>query len=263
MLPQRKYDTLNSSYEIVATISGTTIARINKIIIIDEIIRFDFLFCQENMSKTSLLTERILYMNFPFFASFIVFIIWLSYELSKHKRMDAEIEQSFWKKERQANNTRRQSLDDLEYITIPFDNLPMDILADDEQVADYHNTLRFISESPIVNFTGITNTDLKLQYGAPNIDLLTRYDQNYTTLVRTMQQWASYLYDKGYSKEAKSILEFAISTRSDVSGSYKLLCKIYQEENTPEKIKELYPVAESINSVMKKTIVRILQEAEK
>ncbi|MBQ6807085.1 MAG: hypothetical protein IJO97_06635 [Lachnospiraceae bacterium] len=177
--------------------------------------------------------------------------------------MDAEIERAFWEKERQANNTRRQPLDDLEYITIPFEQLPVDLLADDEQVADYLRTLKFISESPIVNFTGITNTDLKLQYGAPNIDLLTRYDQNYTTLVRTLNQWASYLYDKGFSKEAKGILEFAISTRSDVSGSYKLLCKIYNEENTPDKIKELYPIAESLNSVMKNTIVRILQEAEK
>ena len=31
---------------------------------------------------------------------------------------------------------------------------------------------------------------------------------------------------------------------------------------TPEKIKELYPAAEALNSAMKKAIVRILQEAE-
>lgn len=202
-------------------------------------------------------------MKLPFFASFIVFIVWLSYELSKHNRIDAEPERLFWEKERLANNTRRQSLDELEYITIPFDNLPMNVLSEDQQIIDYQDTLKCISESPIVNFTGITNTDLKLQYGAPNIDLLTKYDQNYTTLVRTLQQWAAYLYDKGYSAEARTILEFAVSTRSDVSGSYKLLCTIYKEENTPEKIKELYPIAESINSVMKKTICRILQEAEK
>lgn len=202
-------------------------------------------------------------MKFTFFASFIVFIIWLTYELAKHKRIDARTEQNFWEKEHLANNTRRQSLDSLDYITIPFDRLPIGLLSDDERVADYISTLNALNDTPIVNFTGITNTDLKLEYGAPNIDLLTRYDQNYTTLVRTLQQWASYLYEKGYPSEAKEILEFAISTKSDVSGSYKLLCKIYREENTPEKIKELYPIAEGLNSVMKNTIVRILQEAEK
>lgn len=202
-------------------------------------------------------------MKLPFFASFIVFIVWLSYELAKHNRMDTESERIFWEKERQANNTRRQSLENLEYITIPFDTLPMNVLSEDEQVMDYQDTLKFISESPIVNFTGITNTELKLQYGAPNIDLLTKYDQNYTTLVRTLHQWASYLYDRGYHPEAKTILEFAVSTKSDVSGSYKLLCAIYKEENTPEKIEALYPIAESVNSVMKKTICRILQESEK
>ncbi|MDD6810437.1 MAG: hypothetical protein PUD93_01015 [Lachnospiraceae bacterium] len=202
-------------------------------------------------------------MKFPFFASFILFIIWLTYELAKHKRIDAKIEQNFWEKERLANNTRRQSLENLDYITIPYDRLPMELLPDDEKVTEYKNTIKSLGDSPIVNFTGITNTDLKLEYGAPNIDLLTRYDQNYTVLVRTLQQWASYLYDRGYSVEAKEILEFAISTKSDVSGSYKLLCKIYREENTPEKIRALYPIAENLNSVMKNTIVRILQEAEK
>lgn len=243
------------------TRSGTTIANINTITMTAEIICLDFLLCHENTAKTSLLTERILYMKFPFFASFIVFIIWLTLKLSKNSRLEESQNQAFWEKERLADNTRRQPLDDLEYITIPFEKLSMDLLPDDERASDYKATLDSLSESKIVNFTGITNTDLKLKYGAPNIDLLTRYDQNYTILARTLQQWASHLYENGYRKEACTILEFAVSTRTDVSGTYKLLCKIYQEENTPEKIQDLYSTAESLNSVMKNTIVRILQEA--
>lgn len=201
-------------------------------------------------------------MKFPVFASFLIFIIWLSLNLARSNRRDEASKQSFWEKERLANSTRRKPLDDLPYIKIPLDSLSMHLLPEDEQASEYKEIFRSLNESKIVNFTGITNTDLKLQYGAPNIDLLTQYDQNFTVLARTLHQWASYLYEKGYPQESCQILEYAVSIGSDVSGSYKLLCKIYKENNTPEKIRSLYPVAESLNSLMKNTIVRILQEAE-
>ena len=201
-------------------------------------------------------------MKIPIFAIFIVFVVWLTYEISKSDRKEEKIRNAFWERERQANNTRRKPLDDLAYITIPFEKLPVELYAEEEPVKEYLQTLHFLAQSPIVNFTGISNTDLKLQYGAPNIDLLTKYDQNYTMLARTLQQWASFLYEKGSVPEAREVLEFAISTNTDVSGTYKLLCKIYKEENTPEKIQSLYPVAESLNSLMRPAILRILQESD-
>ena len=201
-------------------------------------------------------------MKFPLFASFIIFIIWFTIQLARRENKDNAIKQSFWEKERRANNTRRQPLDDLPYIRISYESLFLHLLPDNERADEYREIFHSLSESQIVNFTGITNTDLKLKYGAPNIDLLTRYDQNFTLLARTLQQWASLLYENGYIKEAREILEMAVSIKTDVSGSYILLCKIYREENTPEKIKELYPAAESLNSLMKNTIVRILQESE-
>ena len=199
-------------------------------------------------------------MKFPFFASFIVFCIWLGYEIHKHRNKQAKVEQEFWQKEAAANHTRRKPLDNLLYITIPFDTLPMHVMAEDSEVADYHQTLRELATSPIVNFTGISNTDLKLQYGAPNIELLSRYDQSYTTLVRTLQSWAEVLFANEYFEESKNILEFAISTRTDISATYKLLTTIYKQNNSPEKIKDLLPIAEHLNSGMKNHILKLLKE---
>ena len=167
----------------------------------------------------------------------------------------------FWAKEQAANNTRRQPLDDLDYIRIPVDEFPMSLLPDVPKAEDYKQIILSLSELPIVNFTGISNTDLKLRYGAPNIELLISYDQNYTLLVRTLQQWAQLLYDNGYADEARKLLEFSVSTGSDVSSTYRLLCRIYKEQGTPEKIDDLYPMAEVLQSAMQKTIVRILQES--
>ena len=199
-------------------------------------------------------------MKFPVFASFIIFCIWLGYELHKRRNLDEKLNQSFWEKEAAANKTRRKSLDGLDYIQIPFDTLPMELLANDPSVAEYHETLRNLSERPIVNFTGISNTDLKLQYGAPNIDILSRYDQSYTVLVRTLQKWGETLYQNGYKDAAREILEFAISTRTDVSATYKLLSSIYLENGQPEKISELIPVAENLNSSLSGHITDMLRQ---
>lgn len=199
-------------------------------------------------------------MKMPFFASFIIFIVWLTYELSKSRRRDEKTKTTFWEKEAKANSTRRKSLDDLNYITIPFASLPMDTLTQNEEIAECIQTLHSLAESPIVNFTGISNTDLKLQYGAPNIELLMRYDQNYTTLACTLQKWAERLYNAGYITEAKRILEFAISTDTDVSNSYRLLASIYHSEGNRDRICELMERARNLKSGSRNIIVRILQE---
>lgn len=201
-------------------------------------------------------------MRFPFFASFIVFCIWLGYELHKHRNMEAKADRDFWAKEAAANSTRRKSLENLAYIQIPFESLPTAVFSDDSAIKECLETLTELSASPIVNLTGISNTDLKLQYGAPNIDLLSQYDQRYTVLARTLQTWAKLLYEKGCPDDARQVLEFAVETHTDISGSYKLLSTIYREYGQPEKIKALIPIAENLNSPMKKHILQLLQEEE-
>ena len=136
----------------------------------------------------------------------------------------------------------------------------MNTHTEDSLICEYFETLKTLSENPIVNFTGISNTDLKLMYGAPNIDLLSRYDQNYTILVRTLQSLSQALYEKGCPEEACQFLEFAISIRTDIASSYKLLSSIYLQNGQPEKISALIPVAENLNTSLSKHIVSSLKE---
>lgn len=198
-------------------------------------------------------------MKYPIFASVVILSLLLMYEIHKHRNKEEKYYQSLIDKEIEANSTRRKPLDDLEYIKIPLDRLPMEVLSDDEKVAEYHSTLRELSESQIVNLTGISNTDLKLKYGAPNIDILMRYDHCYTMLVRTLFEWGEYLYKQGLVSETKTVLEYAVSIGTDVSGTYSLLAKIYDSEGNTDKIKELIPVASEINSLMKDSIVSNLE----
>lgn len=200
-------------------------------------------------------------MKFPIFASFIVFTIWLTFELKKNSIKQKKEQDKFWELEAAANSTRKKSLAHLDYITLPLDQFPMECLMDDEIIQDIHKTIRILSEKKIVNFTGYTNTELKLEYGAPNITALTEYDQNFTLLVRTLQKWAEYLYQHDYIPQAQLLLEYAISIRSDVSKSYKLLADIYFLHGDFDKIRGLCDTASTLNSVMKNAIVRTLQES--
>lgn len=200
-------------------------------------------------------------MKLPFFASFIVFCIWLSYQLRRQGKKEKNLSQSYWAREAAANSTRKKPLDDVEFITIPFEFLPMSTMKEDAKVAECHKILSTLGEQKIVNFTGLTNTDLKLQYGVANLNFLSECDQNYTVLVRTLQKWASLLYENGYTEDAKCILEFAVSTKTDVSSTYAMLSEIYKKTGQTDKIESLLQIAEGLNSAMKPTIVRILQEA--
>lgn len=166
-------------------------------------------------------------MKFPFFASFIVFIILLTLRLRHSGRKDAKAADEYWKKELQANATRRKSLDQLPYITIPFDRLPMDVLATDDSIQEIQKTLKALSETKMVNFNGKSNTDLKLEYGAPNINLLAEYDQNYTDLIICLNKWGALLLEKGESPAAQTVLEYAVEIGSDISATHKMLADLY------------------------------------
>ncbi len=200
-------------------------------------------------------------MNLLILASLIVFSLTLAYMLKRTKRKEEEAEQSFWERERQANSVRRKSLEHLNYITIPLETLPTSLLNDDPTVAECIELLQNLSARSIVNLTGYSNTDLKLEYGTANITALSEYDQNYTLLVRTLQKWADILLEKNYPQAAETVMEFAVQTNTDISRTYYKLAELYAAEGKQDKIDNLITTAQALRSANKKAIVRTLQES--
>lgn len=197
-------------------------------------------------------------MKFPILASVIIFCLVINHAIRKNNRRQNELDNSFWEREKQANATRRKSLDGLDYITIPLDDLPLDLLPENETVQGYAETVRGLSETAIVNLTGYTNTDLKLQYGAPNITLLTQYDQNYTVLVSTLQLWADALLKENLAEDAAKIMEFAVSVETDVSRTYYRLAEYYLSLGRPEELSRLKEAAKKLRSSNRDQILRHL-----
>ena len=176
-------------------------------------------------------------MSLKFLASLIIFIVFVysiivvAQTTRRQRTLAEKAEQEFWDREKRANSVRCGEL------------------------------LTYLSTQPIVNLTGFTNTDLKLEYGTANITPLSQYDQNYTTLVRTLQQWAELLLKAELKEEAETVLSYAISIGTDVSHTYYCLAEIYADRAEYDKIAGLIHQAEGLRSALRGSIVRTLQES--
>ena len=208
-------------------------------------------------------------MKFPFLATFILFIVLFNVRLRLASRKEEQQEEKFWDRELRSNSVRKKSLDTLEYVHLPYDFLPFGTAGDDENLQAIEDELTALKDLKIVNLTGITNTDLKLEYGTANITALTEYDQNYTTLVIALQKWGDALYTLGRFEDAASVLEFAVKTRTDITATYRLLIDMYKtklglnEQEIQRKLDGLVPIANSLNSLSRSTILKLLEPAEK
>ncbi len=193
-------------------------------------------------------------------ASLFIITLIISHALKKEQRESEKALNEYFSRERAANRTRKQPLDDLVYVEIPFNFIPKSLLEDNETVQDCHRTLEGLSNKKIVNFTGYTNTDLKLQYGVSNLATLTAYDENYTLYARTIYKLAKLYYDNGYESNARILLEKAIESGTDITTNYTLLASIYQAKGEYDKINNLLVQADTLRSASKGNIKRSLAE---
>lgn len=196
-----------------------------------------------------------------FAISILIILIWIGIFHLKQNRVSLTEEQrtrEFWNRERKANEVRRQDISNLPYIQVPVDSLPLS-LSDNAQIQEFQTVIEQLSDKKILNLTGISNTELKLQYGPSNLETLTEYDSNFTTLVRTISNWGQCLYELGQITEARTVLEYGISCKTDIKNNYILLAKIYKDSHETSKITDLIATAESLNTLMKSSIISSLQ----
>jgi hypothetical protein len=191
---------------------------------------------------------------------FLTFNIYLFYHKSKANKTSKKRRDDFWKKELKANQTPKKDLSNLNYIHIPINELPFADCPEDKDLNSIQEQIIQLSKKSIVNFTGMTNTDLKLQYGTANIKTLMEWDNNYTQLVQTIYQWGLYYYSHQQLMYAKKILEYGVNCNTDISKNYTLLANIYIKLDQSDKIDSLINHANSLQTIMKENIVRSLQE---
>ena len=198
---------------------------------------------------------------FPIFGLFIIFVLWSSYERKKSDRISNKIKDDFWTLESNANNVRKQPLDNENYIIID-NNLLINNLwpnhPEDEQLTNLSEVLSSLLDKRILNLTGKTSTDIKLKYGVANLNEVSSYDDNFTLMVQTISNYGTRLMELGNSPAAISVLEFGIDSLTDISSNYKHLAQLYIDAGTPDKIDLLIETAKNLDSLMKDSIIRTL-----
>ena len=160
---------------------------------------------------------------FPFLAIFIVFCLTLTFYIRKNDAAQQKVQDEFWEKERQSNAVRKKDISKLDYITIPLDKIPVKLETSAEK------KIFALAEKPMLNFVGISNTDLKLEYGTANLDILMEYENNFLDFVAILPDYATELIEAGEKETARMLLEFAVSTNADSRKINNLLAQVKED----------------------------------
>lgn len=176
---------------------------------------------------------------FPFLTLFLIFLLVFAYLRRKATRAETEKQEAFWAKEREANSVRKKDLSGLDYITIPAELLNAPAGVDEETLSCYER-LRSLSGQDIVNFSGRTNTDLKLAYGTANITVLSEMGDRFDTMLITLTTLGKKLMEQSLDREAMDVLSFAVRCRSDISEQYLLLAQLYRKHQLTGELTRLY-----------------------
>ena len=108
---------------------------------------------------------------------FILILFLLQHNMKKNSKKEKINNETFWKR-------------------IP-DTLTCPDTQDERILKEWH-TIEALKEKKILNLSGFTNTDLKLEYGVGNLTELTDYDNNYVTLSRSLARIAELLTEQGF-----------------------------------------------------------------
>jgi predicted Zn-dependent protease len=186
-------------------------------------------------------------------ALLIIFALVLHNAIRKSGDAQQSAEDRFWRREQEANSTRRKDISNLDYLTIPLEKIPQNLHTEAE------NTLVHLASCKMLNLTGKTNTDLKLEYGVANLEALTEFDENFTQFVCTVPVYAKELLDAGQPDAAQELLELAVSYHADASAVYTTLADLYQQSGQSARIQSLIDTVNTIDSSSKNIILAKLK----
>lgn len=197
--------------------------------------------------------------NYIMFGIFLIFLAVFTIKRRKAEKRDAYAAHKFWNREQEANLAPVRDISHLNYIDFSGVSLPFSRF-EDEKLKQCEEQILALKNQKILNLSGITNTELKLYYGAANLNRLMTYDQNFLLLVRTLHQWGQRLYELSCKKEAAEVLGYAVSIGSDIKATFELLLSVYQESGNLAEIDVLKQYASSLNTLRKDSILALLEK---
>ncbi|MBO6149001.1 MAG: hypothetical protein J6O55_06660 [Lachnospiraceae bacterium] len=193
-------------------------------------------------------------------ASIFLFGLILRRAIKKNNAAYEKIKSDFWDREREADRAPAASIFELAFIEFP-EELPLDMPIEDTAGRECQDTLKRLSDKQILNLTGLSNTDLKLKYGAANLEDLSRADENFTVLSRMLPRLAKSYMSEGFVDEALKLLLFGVECLCDSREIWELLGEHYLEKEDRAALEDLCGKARELpESASKNYIIKKMDE---
>ncbi len=191
---------------------------------------------------------------FPFFTLFFIFVmttfVYRAYLEHKRKARD----DAFWAREEEAKSAPTVDLSSITYIDIPLSSFPIGKLDTDESIM-LEEDLTALSRYRILNLANMTNTDIRLTYGADNFDQMQVIGDNFDRMETLLCDYAKLLMENNMIPEAIPVLEFAVKEGATISTIYELLGECYAVTGNREGLASLISTIESSDLMMKDVLL--------
>ncbi len=170
-------------------------------------------------------------------------------------KSDKEInkrKQSYYDKINQAQFARKKDIEANDFLHFSLDDDFLDGLA---VSASLISRCKELGTKPLLDFTGVQNTDLMIKYGTANITNIGIYEENLNKLRDVLFKIAETLFENEELDDATLILEELLRLKECRSKSYKLLYECYQKKGSRTKIENLKKEIKNGNSPIKEKIL--------
>lgn len=207
----------------------------------------------------------------PVFLIFVIlFAVWMRYEINKHSNIEANANANFLERERQANFARSADITNLDYLVIPLNELPFigqhdgisplkptQVISDPirSEIISCEKNIIALNSKKILNLNGLSNTDIKMQYGVANLQILIQYDENFSKLSRLLAKWGKLLFEAGELTAAEKVLSYAVSCKCDIEDIFIILAKIYRHNGNELGISDLIEVCSCFDDLRRENII--------
>ena len=174
---------------------------------------------------------------------FLVFLLNLLLSRNKNGRA-TDIDEAF-EEDRLANSSRKKDIGDEFFVKPDIKKLPFseyDVPGRDAEAASRAAAeVEKLAKLPMIKFSReLSNNEIKMMFGAANLEGVTGYEENYSDFTLAMIRWAEALINMGEYADAALVLEETVRMGSDFSKSYTLLADAYLRTGGREALRELF-----------------------
>lgn len=201
----------------------------------------------------------------------IIIAVMIKVNFTMHSKKNTKAKE-YWGNERNANFSRAKPITEDVFYHPDVDILSLDEILNENSYSDAVikkvQNVKKISELKMVYFTKAkSNLELKLAYGASNLNDIIEYEENFQKYHRSIIELAKSVFECGHPTKAIQLAMNVISIYPNASSSYVLIAKIYHADEAYKMIERLKEEVLSkpdqiLEPAVKNKIIRKIKELD-